>query len=576
MASLKVDIASEFTGAKAFNKAEKKIGSLEGSAKKLAKTLGLALGTAAILSFGKSAVKAFMEDEKSAAMLAQTVKNLGMAMELPEIESFISNMEKATGIADDKLRPAMQSLLTTFQNTATAQGMLGLATEISRGSGQDLSTVVADLTKAYTGQTKGLEKYKLGLSAAELKSMSFEQIMEKLNKQFKGSNAAYLETYAGKMEALGTAADTAKEIIGKGLVDALMAITGSINVQELSTKLIGFAQNLADAFVKIGNLIHQNWAIVKTFGAALIAVFTASKIYAGIVAFAGFMKKMIQLFKDLRRVATGAAAAEQAAINPWFAVGSILLTLGAIKSAELAIDAFGKTKDQAFKMPTFKPGSLEFKKYQAEQLKAAKLNAKIAADKAKRDRAALVFDMNLIQIIAALKGSVSAEDRKRLELQLALTTDNTTEVTRLTRELAIAQGYTKDLTDYLLNLPEANNPFKAWEGYLDKIEAQARRIAIGGSNLPNTVYTEITYVPPGTVAPKTQPLSPIDTISKYPSPNLTADEVAKARERGANYGSGNTGNIVVQIDGKEVVNAIVGQAMSGNNAYLNRRLGGFD
>lgn len=557
--SVKVDIAAEFTGAKAFKQAEKKIGSLESSAKKLGKTLGLALGTAAILSFGKSAVKAFMEDEKSAAMLAQTVKNLGMAMELPEIETFISNMEKATGIADDKLRPAMQSLLTTFQNTATAQGMLGLATEISRGSGQDLSTVVADLTKAYTGQTKGLEKYKLGLSAAELKSMSFEQIMEKLNKQFKGSNAAYLDTYAGKMEALGTAADTAKEIIGKGLVDALMAITGSVDVQELSTKLIGFAQNLADAFVKIGNLIHENWTVVKNLGAALIIVFTASKIYAGVMAFAGFIKKLIDLFKYLRRVATGAAAAQQIAINPWGAAVTILATLAAIKAAEVAIDHFGKTKDKAFKMPTFKPGSLEFKKYQAEQLKAAKLNAKIAADKVKRDKAAAIFDIDKIQLIAALKGQVSAEDRKRLELQLALATDNTTEVTRLTKQISVAQGYTQELTDYLLNLPKADNPFVAWKGYLDEIELQAKRIAafgvggdtggsantgFGGSKLPSTVYTKGTYVP----------------SSGYQDP------------------SGGSGDIIVkvEIDGNTVATALQSQSMNGNNTNVNRVKQGFE
>jgi hypothetical protein len=544
--------------ASGFNKADKKIGALEKSAKKLGKTLGLALGTAAIVGFGKSAVKAFMEDEKSAAMLAQTVKNLGMAMELPEIETFIGNMEKATGIADDKLRPAMQSLLTTFKDTATAQGMLGLATEISRGSGQDLSTVVADLTKAYTGQTKGLEKYKLGLTAAELKTMSFEDIMKRFNKQFKGSNAAYLETYAGKMEALGTAAGTAKEIIGKGLVDALMAITGSINVQELSTKLIGFAQNLADAFVKIGNLIHQNLAVVKALGAAIIIVFTASKIYAGIMAFAGFIRKLIDLYKYLRRVATGAAAAQQIAINPWAAAGTILLTLAAIKAAEMAIDAFGNQKTKPFTMPTFTTDGLEFKKFQAEQLKAAKLNAKIAADKAKRDKAAAIFDMNLIQIIAALKGQVSAEDRKRLELQLALATDNTTEVTRLTKQISVAQGYTQELTDYLLNLPEASNPFVAWKGYLDEIELQAKRIAafgvigisdsggvgVGGENMPNTKYTKNTYVP----------------SSGY-----------------QDSGSG-SGDIIVkvEIDGNTVATALQSQSMNGNNTNVNRVKQGFE
>jgi hypothetical protein len=542
--------------ASGFNKADKKIGSLEKSAKKLGKTLGLALGTAAIIGFGKSAVKAFMEDEKSAAMLANTVKNLGMAMELPEIETFISNMEKATGIADDLLRPAMQSLLTTFKNTADAESMLGLATEISRGSGQDLSTVVADLTKAYTGQTKGLEKYKLGLSAAELKTMSFEDIMKRFNKQFQGSNAAYLETYAGKMEVLSTAAGTAKEIIGKGLVDALIAVTGSIDVQDLSTKLIGFAQNLADAFVKVGNLIAQNWSWIKNLGIAIIAVFTATKIYAGVSAFLGFLKKLRLAWIALRTVSIGAAIAQMAALNPWAALVSGVALVASIYGAVKLIESLTPTSDGSpFVVPDFK--GLEgpkFDKTKAEQLKAAKLNAKIAADEAKRKKAAAIFDMTQIQIIAALKGQVSQEDRNRLELQLALATDNTTEVTRLTKQISIAQGYTQELTDYLLNLPEANNPFVAWKGYLDEIELQAKRIAefkVGAAMTPQQI------------------------VAQFPSPNLTPDQLALRRESGQSYGSGNNG-VIVQIDGKEVVNAIVGQAMSGNNAYLNRRLGGFD
>ena len=465
--------------ASGLRKADKGISSLEKSAAKLGKTLGKALGAATIGAFAASSVKAFMEDEKAAAMLANTVKNLGMSFELPQIEGFIGNMEKATGIADDELRPAMDKLLKTTKSFADSQQLLSLATEVSRGSGQDLATVTDDLTAAYAGNFKGLKKYKLGLTDAELKTMSFNDIMDKFNKQFKGSNAAYLKTYAGKMEVLSTAAGTAKETIGKGLVDALMAVTGSIDVQSLSDKLIGFAQNLADAFVKIGNLIAQNWAWVKNLGIAIIAVFTATKIYAGVTAFLGILTKIKDAWKDLRAMATGAALAEEAALNPVAFLVTGAATVAAIVAGVKLLDKLSPDKmDNKFKMPDFKGiKDPTFDRTKAEKLKLDKLNAKLAADEAKRKKAAAIFDIDKIQLIAALKGNLSKEERDRAELQLALLTENTDEVTRLTKEIAKAQGLSKDLTNYLLDLPQAQNPFVAWKGYLDEIELQAKRIA---------------------------------------------------------------------------------------------------
>lgn len=536
--------------ASGLKKADKGIAGLEKRARSLGKTLGIALSVGAVAAFGKSAVKAFMEDEKSAAMLANTVKNLGMELELPAIEKFIGNMERATGIADDELRPAMQGLLSTFKDTANAQNLLGLATEISRGSGQELATVVADLNKAYTGNYKGLKKYNLGLTDAELKTMGFTKIVDKLNQQFQGSNAAYLETYAGKLKVLSTAAGTAKEIIGKGLVDALIAVTGAVDVQDLSTKLISFAQNLADAFVKIGNIIAANWAWVKRFGIAIVAIFTATKIYAGITALISFIGKLVTMFKSLRRTATGAAAAEQAALSPLTALGTIALTIAAIKAAEWAIDSLGNTaEDTAITMPTFE-GNIDYGQLETNTLKAARLNAKIAADEAKRKKAAQIFDMNQIQLIAALKGNVSKEDRARLELQLALATDNTTEVTRLTQQISIAQGYTQELTDYLLNLPDANNPFTAWKGYLDEIELQAKRIAefgIGGEGNTN--------VPSG-----------LNGGARGYNP-LTGE---------VTDGSTNKTPVVVkvEIDGKEIASTVQNQNNSGNKTGFSR-LGDF-
>jgi hypothetical protein len=79
---------------------------------------------------------------------------------------------------------------------------------------------------AYVGQTRGLRKYSLGLSQAELKTMSFADVQKRLTKQFSGANAQYLTTYAGKMGILSNAAGEAQETIGKGLVDALTLLAG--------------------------------------------------------------------------------------------------------------------------------------------------------------------------------------------------------------------------------------------------------------------------------------------------------------------------------------------------------------
>lgn len=549
-ANLAVRIATVMDSA-GLKKADKGISGLEKRARSLGKTLGIALSVGAVTAFGKSAVKAFMEDEKSAAMLANTVKNLGMELELPAIEKFIGNMERATGIADDELRPAMQALLSTFKDTAQAQNLLGLATEISRGSGQNLSTVIADLNKAYTGNYKGLKKYNLGLTDAELKTMGFTKIVDKLNQQFQGSNAAYLDTYAGKMKVLSTAAGTAKEIIGKGLVDALMAVTGSIDVQELSTKLIGFAQNLADAFVKIGNLIAENWAWVKRLGIAIIAIFTATKVYAGVMALIGFISKLKTMWQQLRNSAAAAAIAEAAALNPVAGLIAGAALIATIVAATKAMDAlFNSASDAAgaLTMPTFE-GSLDYGKLDKNTLKTAKLNAKLAADEAKRKKAAQIFDMNQIQLIAALKGNVSKEDRARLELQLALATDNTTEVERLTKQISVAQGYTKELTDYLLNLPNANNPFVAWKGYLDEIELQAKRIAafgVGGGGTTGESNSGLVPLPPS-------------FVPAYPMPPRDPN--------GATV-------IKVEIDGKEIASAVQNQNNSGNKTGFSR-LGDF-
>ena len=440
MANVVIDILTQFKGKKAFDQAGKSTDKLSKSVKSLGKALGIGLSVAAVTAFGKASVKAFAEDEAAAAKLAKVVDNLGIGFANVEISKFISDLEKTSGVLDDSLRPAFQSLLTTTGSLANSQKLLGQAIDFSRGSGIDLVTVADDLAKAYVGNTRGLVNYKLGLTKAELAAMSFDEILGKLNEKFSGSNAAYLETYAGKMDVLKVAADNAKEAIGKGIVDALGTLAGDASITDLAAKIDAIATGIAD-FIRgfaIGLRDLANMPVFKQ----LIAVisFIGKKLWnqtGKVFTDAGMAQRLEQ--EKLQRKADLLSEKEKAAAL-----------------AKLEADA----KNRALELAKLA------KKKTDEEKKAAALK-----------KAGNIFDMDQIQIIAALKGKITDEERKRLELQLAILTGNTNEASKLAYEIAKSQGLTEKLAAYLADLPQAQNPFTSWASYLDAIEAQARRVA---------------------------------------------------------------------------------------------------
>ena len=185
MADLRIDLAAEFKGKKAFKEADKAVSGMDKAVGKLGKQIASVFAAQKILAFGKASVKAFAEDQASASRLAKTVDNLGLSFANPAIDIFIKKLEMQSGIVDETLRPAFQALLTTTGDVTKSMDLLTKAVDISRGSGIDLATVAQDLANGYVGITRGLKKYNLGLSQAQLKAMSFEQIMGLLNKQFK-------------------------------------------------------------------------------------------------------------------------------------------------------------------------------------------------------------------------------------------------------------------------------------------------------------------------------------------------------------------------------------------------------
>jgi hypothetical protein len=432
MAELRIPIIGEFKAQKAFKDAGKATSTLDKSVKKLGSTLAGVFGAQQLLRFAKNASKAFMEDEKAATQLAQAVKNLGLAFETPNIEQFIGQLSQASGVTDDQLRPSMQKLLQTTGSVTKSTQLLTQALDISRGSGVDFETVVNDLTMAYVGQTRGLRKYSLGLSQAELKTLSFADVQERLTKQFTGANAAYLTTYAGKMELLTTRAGEAQETIGKGLVDSLSLLAGEGNtIQPLADSMATFATHTADAVYGVAVLIDK---IKQIPGLSFL-----SQNQGTIMRALPNTGILIRLFEALSKLGAGEKPGMGGYPSSALGPGYIDPNDAARKAAEAA------AAKRAKELAALQKKTLDTQKKSLALQKASK-----------------TLNLEAIGIEAALKGKISETDRISLQLQKAILDGNATVATQLSDQLDTAIKRNNDLRIALLATPEAPNPFRNW------------------------------------------------------------------------------------------------------------------
>jgi hypothetical protein len=257
MADVKIDIAAEFTGNKAFKQAETTTQKLEKSVAKLGKQLLGVFAAGKLLSFGKQSVKAFAADEKAARSLTLALANTGNAFAAIEVEKFIGDLQRATGVLDDQLRPAFRTLLTATGNVKKSQDGLALALDIAAGTGRDLGAVSLALAKAYGGQTTALSRLGAGLSKATLASGDLDLITAELTKKFSGQALAAADGYAGSMAKLAVASENAKEIIGKDLLDSMQLIAGKDGIGGATTAMEGFATEVGNAIYGVGVLISK-------------------------------------------------------------------------------------------------------------------------------------------------------------------------------------------------------------------------------------------------------------------------------------------------------------------------------
>lgn len=256
MAFPEIFLGSKFD-AKGFKQAESAVGKLNKSVKNLAGTFGLALGGAALVSYSKKAIKAFADDEKAARSLSLALANTGNAFAAIGVEKFIGDLQRTTGVLDDDLRPAFQTLLTASGDVAKSQKGLALALDISAATGKDLGSVSAALAKGFSGQTTALGRLGAGLSKATLASGDMDKIMAELNDKFSGQAASSVQGYSGQIALLNVALANSAEIIGKDLLDSINLVSGANGIGKTTSAIENMATSIGNATYGIASLINR-------------------------------------------------------------------------------------------------------------------------------------------------------------------------------------------------------------------------------------------------------------------------------------------------------------------------------
>lgn len=253
---LNVEILGEFRKlTEATNGANKQLSGLSGTAQNISKKIGRAfaligvgLSFTAIVKGLKDASKAAVEDAKSQELLALALENTTGATQaqIASVETSISKMSLQAAVADDEIRPAFANLARATGDVTKSTELMGLALDISAGTGKNLDAVVKALSKAVgpEGTTGALERLVPAIKGAS-------DPMGELQRLFDGAaaSAANIDPYQRMEIAFGEISES----IGTILLPFLESFASWL--VDLVPKVQEFFAELTDPTTEMG----QKW-----------------------------------------------------------------------------------------------------------------------------------------------------------------------------------------------------------------------------------------------------------------------------------------------------------------------------
>jgi hypothetical protein len=299
-------------------------------AKRTVKAFGVAAAASAAFAtkVGVDAVRAAMDDQKSQALLASTLRNTVGATDaaIASTEQYITALQKEVSVADDELRPALATLARATGDVASAQALLGTALNISAGTGKDLQSVSLALSKAVNGNLGALTRLGIPLDANIIKTKNLNKALEIINGTFKDQADIRAKTLEFRLIGLSIAYGEILETLGYALLPVVERFASVIQTQVLPqleawinankdrlaagletilTQLPILIENVTNLF----GYIQRNIGTIKVLSAILVSTFAATKVYAGVIALTGAINVLTAAFGRQAVAATAAGTA---------------------------------------------------------------------------------------------------------------------------------------------------------------------------------------------------------------------------------------------------------------------------
>lgn len=239
---------------KGLTKAEKELKGLDRTIAVTRKNMSIWAKTALVASvyaigkFAQSSITAALAQEKLDKSLQLTLKSIGKSGLAKETSFFIQQLQSTTNVSENALVPALQQLIAQTGDLEQSQILLKTALDVSAGTGKDLTEVIDAISKAAVGNYKSIAALGVGFSAADAKAMGFVGTMTALQK-YTGSAEAATQTFSGQLTALKISAGEATESIGQGFIDAYSIISAG------KPLLVDFGKTLENDAIKFSNIM---------------------------------------------------------------------------------------------------------------------------------------------------------------------------------------------------------------------------------------------------------------------------------------------------------------------------------
>lgn len=359
---------------------DKTIAVTKGNLSIWAKTAGVA-AVYGLYKFAKSSITAALAQEKLDKSLQLTLKSIGKGGLAKETSFFIQQLQSATNVGEGELVPALQSLIAQTGNLEQSQYLLKTALDVSAGTGKDLTEVIDAISKAAIGNYKSIGTLGVGFTAADAKAMGFVGVMKSLQK-YTGSAEAQTQTFQGQLQALKISAGEATETLGQGFLDAFAIMSGGEPVVK-----------------NLGTDLEQTAGQLSNLMTGLAATFKDK----------GLLNAWVSGTKSLFEIAlTGSSELENVGKRARFTEK---------QSANQREDRLKDTKKQM----TYEDILLEIQKNIVKNSKVLtkeqKAQNELAAKKAQIES---IFDIEKINLQAALTRKLSVEDEARVKILLKL------------------------------------------------------------------------------------------------------------------------------------------------------------